>query len=185
MSDYRRWFVPGGTFFLTVVTYDRRPILATEPGRRLLRAAIETVREKRPFELFATVLLPDHWHLIMRLPVGDADYSTRMKRIKEEFTVAWLDAGMPEAPVTAAQVQKGERGVWQPRFWEHTIDDEADLEGCTDYIHWNPRKHQLVSRVRDWRWSSFHRFVLSGTYDLDWGGAQPKSVVFGRDWGEP
>jgi putative transposase len=149
MSDYRCWFVPGGTIFLTVVTYGRRPILTTDLGRRLLRAAIEKVRGKRPFELFATVLLPDHWHLIMRLPRGDADYSTRMKRIKEEFSVAWLDARMPEAPVTAAQSQKGERGVWQPRFWEHTIDDEADLEGCTDYIHWNPRKHELVSRVRN------------------------------------
>jgi putative transposase len=88
MSDYRRWHVAGGMFFFTVVTYDRRPILTSDAARRFLRAAIETVRDDRPFTMFATVLLPDHWHLIMELPAGDDDYSTRMKRIKEEFTKA-------------------------------------------------------------------------------------------------
>ena len=185
MSDYRRWFVPGGMFFFTVVTYGRRPILTTDSGRLFLRSAIEEVRKDRPFELFATVLLPDHWHLIMQLPPGDADYPTRMKRIKEEFTKSWLGAGLPEAAVTAAQARKGERGIWQPRFWEHTIEDEADLEGCTDYSHWNPRKHRLASRVRDWPWSSFQRFVAAGTYDMDWGGEEPQSSIVAADWGEP
>jgi putative transposase len=185
MSFYRRWFVPGGMFFFTVVTYGRRPILTTKAGRQFLRSAIETIREDRPFELFATVVLPDHWHLVMQLPSGDLDYSTRMKRIKEEFTKSWLAAGLPEAKVTAAQAKNGERGIWQPRFWEHTIQDEEDLERCTDYIHWNPRKHRLVTRVRDWPWSSFHRFVKAGDYDLDWGGEEPDSVTPDEDWGEP
>jgi putative transposase len=79
MSDYRRWYIQGGTFFLTVVTYSRRPILTTDAGRGILHSAIETVRKKRPFDLFATVLLPDHWHLIIRLPAGDFDYSTRIQ----------------------------------------------------------------------------------------------------------
>ena len=88
MSDYRRWFVPGGAFFFTVVAYARRPILTTDDGRELLRLAIETVREKRNFQLLANVLLPDHWHLVMQLPTGDSNYSIRMKRIKEEFTLS-------------------------------------------------------------------------------------------------
>jgi putative transposase len=185
MPDYRRWFVPGGTVFLTVVTYRRRPILTTEPGRRILHKAVETVRKKRPFELFATVLLPDHWHVIMRLPQGDCNYSVRIKRIKEEFTVAWLSEGLPEAQVSTAQAENGERGIWQPRFWEHTIDDEGDMEGSTDYIHWNPRKHGLVSRICDWPWSSFHRFVNAGTYDIGWGGEVPNTFTLENDWGEP
>jgi putative transposase len=172
-------------FFFTVVTYDRRPILTSDAGRQILRSAIQTVRDGRPFELFATVLLPDHWHLIMQLSRGDADYSIRMKQIKEEFTKSWLKAGLPEAQVTAAQAKKGERGIWQPRFWEHTIADERDLERCTDYIHWNPRKHRCVSRVRDWPWSSFHRFVRAGDYDIKWGGMEP-DIIGGEDaWGEP
>ncbi len=185
MSDYRRWFVFGGTYFFTVVTYGRRPNLTTDPGSGFLHAAIETIRERRPFEVFASVLLPDHWHLIMQLPPGDADYSTRMKRIKEEFTKSWLGADLSEAKVTAAQARKGERGIWQPRFWEHTIEDAVDMERCTDYIHWNPRKHGLVSRVRDWPSSSFHRFVNAGDYDIDWGGEEPQSILGDFDWGEP
>jgi putative transposase len=185
MSDYQRRFVPGGMFFFTVVTYARRPILTTDAGRRFLHKAIKTVQAGRAFELFATVLLPDHWHLVMRLPDSDTDYSTRMKRVKEEFTTEWLLAKLPESHVTSAQSTKGERGIWQPRFWEHTIKDEDDLERCVDYIHWNPRKHGVAKRVRDWQWSSFHRFVKAGQYEIDWGGEAPDKIVGEEDWGEP
>jgi len=186
MSDYRRWFVPGGTYFFTLVTYGRRPILTTDSGRRFLREAIDTIRASRPCTFLATVLLPDHWHMVLQLPRNDANYSTRLKRIKEEFTSRWLGAGLPEASVTEAQQRKGERGVWQPRFWEHTIQDEDDLEYCVDYCHWNPRKHGLVKRVRDWPWSSFHRFVTVGHYDIDWGGTEPETIrAIADDRGEP
>ncbi len=186
MSDYLRYFVPGGTYFFTVVTYARRPILTTRHGRQHLRQAIAKIRDRRPFDLFATVLLPDHWHLIMQLPPGDDQFSIRVKRIKEEFTLAWLADGLPEATVTASQKKRGERGIWQPRFWEHCVEDDQDLIGCVDYIHWNPRKHDLVQRVRDWKWSSFHQFVKSGDYDIDWGGKAPKSIRHRVDenWGE-
>jgi len=183
MSDYRRWFVPGGFYFLTIVTYARRPILITDHGREILRDAITKIRASRPFSLFATVLCPDHWHVLLSLPSGDCDYSTRIKRIKEEFSQQWLERRLPEATVTSSQKRRGERGIWQPRFWEHTVRDEVDLEGCVDYIHWNPRKHFLVKRVRDWPWSSFHRFVACGHYSMDWGGTEP-GFDPQRDWGE-
>ncbi|APZ95342.1 REP-associated tyrosine transposase [Fuerstiella marisgermanici] len=184
MADYRRWLVPGGTFFFTVVTYARRPILITDDGRRFLRNAIRSVQARHPFSLIATVLLPDHWHLVMQLPPRDDRYSLRMKQIKAEFSEQWLKAGHSEAPVTAFQRKRGERGIWQTRFWEHSVRDEMDLERCADYIHWNPRKHRLVDRVRDWRWSSFHRFVALGHYNIDWGGAAQKDTE-DFDWGEP
>lgn len=166
MSSYRRWYVPGGMYFFTLVTYNRRPIFSSGYGRRLLRTAIEEVRSKHPFDIVATVLLPDHWHLIMKLPKGNTTYSVRLKQIKARFTTLWLEEGLPEVIVTPSQLERGERGLWQPRFWEHTIRDEDDLERCVDYIHWNPRKHSLVARVADWKWSSFHRFVDSGDYDI-------------------
>ncbi len=184
MSNYRRWFVPGGMVFFTVVTYARRPILTTEIGRFLLRSAIQSVQAARPFQLFATVLLPDHWHLVMSLPAQDEDYSTRIKQIKEGFTSEWLARGLPEAVVSDSQKRRGERGIWQPRFWEHTVKDAEDLEGCVDYIHWNPRKHRLVTRVRDWPWSSFHRFAANGHYDWSWGGTEPETFRSEDDWGE-
>ncbi len=184
MSDYRRWFVQGGTFFFTVVAYGRRPILTSDQGRKFLRKAIESVQGRHAFSLIATVLVPDHWHLVMQLPPGDKRYSLRLKQIKAEFSDQWLAAGLPEANVTPSQKKRGERGIWQPRFWEHAVRDEDDLERCADYIHWNPRKHGLVKRVRDWRWSSFHRFVRQGQYDIDWGGTAP-DVGESDDWGEP
>ena len=185
MSEFRRCYVPGGWFFFTVVAYDRRPIFNVPASRAFLETAVQAVQQRRPFTLFAEVVLPDHWHLIMQLPAGDSRYSVRMKRIKEQFTSQWLEAGFPEAPVTPSQARRGERGVWQPRFWEHAIQDEGDLERCCDYIHWNPRKHNLVSRVRDWPWSSFFRFVELGHYDIDWGGEAPENVVLDDAWGEP
>ncbi len=185
MSDYRRYFVPGGMGYLKVTTYNRQPILTSSHGGKFLRNAIQKVQSDLPFGLFATVLLPDHWHLILQLPEDDANYSLRLKLIKEGFTRRWLGAGLPEAVVSPAQLGKGERGIWQPRFWEHMVKDEADLERCVDYIHWNPRKHLLVARVRDYPWSSFHRFVQAGQYDFDWGGSEPEHLAGDDIWGEP
>jgi putative transposase len=65
---------------------------------------------------------------------------------------------------------KGERGVWQRRFWEHVIRDEADYARHIDYVHWNPLKHGLVQRLVDWPYSSFHRYVRLGMLPVDWGG---------------
>lgn len=184
MSDFRRYFVPGGTYFFTLVTYDRRPILTTSEGRPRLRQAIIDARDQWPFRLFANVLMPDHWHCVLILPDRDCGYSKRLCKIKNEFTTAWLDAGLPEADVTESQHRRGERGIWQPRFWEHTIIDEDDLQRCVDYIHWNPRKHELVSRVQDWPYSSFHRFVREGQYESDWGGTAPNCMKASLNWGE-
>src|SRR5690349_8005785 len=98
MSDYRRYYVPGGTYFFTCVTYCRQPILTTDLGRKCLHSAIELVQKSHPFEIVAVVLLPDHWHAIWTLPTGDASYPLRWMRIKEEFTEMWLENGGEELP---------------------------------------------------------------------------------------
>ena len=184
MPNFRRNLVPGGTFFFTVVTHLRRPILTTDLGRRCLREAINTVKDSHPFELFANVLLPDHWHCVWMLPRGDDRYPLRWMRIKEEFTKRWLAGGGDEAPQSESRSRHRLRGIWQKRYWEHTVRDEEDLERCVDYIHWNPRKHGLVTRVRDWEWSSFHRFVEAGQYDINWGGTDPTPGWNTPEWGE-
>jgi putative transposase len=180
MSEYRRWFVPGGTYFFTVVTHQRRPILATELGRRSLREAFAEVRSSRPILVVAIALLPDHLHAIWTLPVSDVDYSTRWRRIKSCFTRSFLAAHGKEGVLSDSRIARQERAIWQRRFWERTCRDEDDLKRCADYVHWNPVKHGLVSRVRDYPWSSFHRFVRSGEYSIDWGGENPCP-----DWNQP
>ena len=184
MADYRRNYVPGGTYFFTVVTAGRRPILTTDLGRECLREAIDEVKAKSSFTLFAIVLLPDHLHSVWMLPRDDADYSTRWRQIKEKFTRRYLERGGRETTVSTSRQKKGERGIWQRRFWEHTVRDEDDLKRCVDYVHWNPRKHNVAERVQDWPWSTFHRFVEQGEYDLDWGGTDPCPNYDTPEWND-
>jgi putative transposase len=169
MPKYRRWRVQGATYFFTVVTHLRRRFLTDPLARRCLREAIATVRAKRPFEIPAIVLLPDHLHAIWNLPIGDADYSVRWRRIKEEFTRQYTKAGGSEGPLTPSRQQRSERGIWQRRFWEHTIQEEHDFERHFDYIHYNPVKHGYVESPKDWPWSSFHKWVDREVYSPDWG----------------
>lgn len=161
----------GQVYFFTLVTHERRPILTTDTGRPALREAIRHVKQTHPFRITAIVLLSDHLHAVLELPDGDSDYSTRWRLIKSQFTRRWREAGGTEGTKSQSRLGKGERGVWQRRFYEHTCRDDDDLKRCVDYIHVNPLKHGLVRKVRDWPWSSFHRYVRLGEYTPDWGSA--------------
>ena len=169
MPDYRRWYSPGGVYFFTVVTYDRQPIFAEPSAVSRLGTAMREVRSTHPFRTIAAVILPDHLHTVWQLPRGDADFSTRWRRIKGLLTKRHLRANLPSTNNSA----EPPRGLWQPRFWEHMIRDEIDLERHVDYIHYNPVKHGLVARPLDWPWSSLRRYINRGHYDVSWGMAEP------------
>ena len=166
MVDYRRNRVPGGTYFFTVNLLDRRSCLLVE-HIDWLREAVRAVKCRRPFEIDAWVVLPDHLHAVWTLPEGDSDYSGRWRSIKIAFA-----KGLPKTERrSAVRLNKGERGIWQRRFWEHTIRDDADYAAHVDYVHVNPLKHGLVERLADWPYSSFHRAVARGVYHQDWAAA--------------
>jgi putative transposase len=137
----------------------------------LLRAAIAEVRRQRHFSIIAIVLLPDHLHAVWQLPPNDLDYSARWRHIKTLFTRGWVLQNAETGTRSLSRRLRGEQGVWQRRFFEHTCRDDADLERCVDYVHINPLKHQLVDRVVNWPWSSFHRYVRTGHYSPEWGSA--------------
>ena len=168
MRAYRRWWQPGGTYFFTLVIYRRREILTTPLARRCLRDAVAEERTNHPFALDAVVLLPDHLHLILTLPAGDEDYAARVGRIKAGFTRGFLDAGGGEARPSPGMERGRHRGVWQPRFWEHLIADERDLEQHEDYVHYSPVRHGLAACPHEWEWSSFRRLVDAGRYETSW-----------------
>ena len=180
MSDYRRYFVPGGTYFFTVVTERRAPLFADERARVLLGDVMRKCAERHPLETIASVLLPDHLHVLWQLPPGDNRYSLRWNWIKRKFTVGWLALGGREQIRPRSRLRERRRGVWQRRFWEHVITDEVDLENHFDYIHYNPVKHGYVERPRDWPASSFHRWVAHGHYDIDWGAGYHPRILPGR-----
>ena|SRR5688572_13440162 len=164
MVGYRRNFVPGGTYFFTVTLADRHAsLLVAHVGA--LRSAFRAARRERPFSIDAIVILPDHLHAILTLPEGDADFPGRWRRIKGHFSSCMLASG-----ACMTRRANGDLALWQRRFWEHTIRDEVDLGRHVDYIHFNPIKHGLVTRARDWPYSSFHWYVRQGLLPLDWAG---------------
>ena len=124
---------------------------------------------ERPFDIPAAVVLPDHVHFLWTLPEGDTDYPTRVGRTKAVFTRS-LAADDPRrmAPTVSRDVHR-ESGVWQRRYWEHTIRDEDDFKAHLDYVHYNPVRHGYVRSAREWSYSSFSRWVARGEYDSDWG----------------
>ncbi len=134
----------------------------------MLGSIVRRCRMKWPFTINALVLLPDHLHAIWSLPPGDDAYSKRWGWIKKEFTKNWLAMGGREQRQTQGRKRDGRRGVWQPKFWEHTLETEDDFERHFDYIHYNPVKHGYVKCPREWVWSSFHRWVMKGVYPDHW-----------------
>jgi putative transposase len=174
MVRYRRNFLAGGTFFFTATLADRRSAALVE-NVDLLRDAFRTTRHERPFSVDAVVVLPDHLHIVMTLPPDDADFPGRWRRIKSLFTRAVAAHNRRYEPN-----RRGEYALWQRRFWEHTVRDEADLARHIDYIHYNPVKHGLVAQVSDWPHSSFHRYVKLGVLPKDWGGIVESNLHFGE-----
>jgi putative transposase len=175
MPDYLRNRVAGGMYFFTVNLLERRLDLLTD-HIDALRAAVRQVRDRRPFHIDAWVVLPDHLHRIWTLPADDADFSARWRAIKVAFAKS-LPATERLSPVRRG---KGERGIWQRRFWEHTIRDDRDYAAHMDYLHYNPVKHGHVACVADWPYSSFHRCVEAGIYPRDWGGSEIVDMDFGE-----
>ena len=162
MPQYVR--AKGSTFFFTVVLAQRPNSLLIDEINRI-RHIYKIVQQRHPFETIAICILPDHIHALWALPEGDANFATRWSSIKSGFS-----RGLDAQTRSPSKVTKREKGIWQRRYWEHAIRDEADFERHVDYIHFNPVKHGHVRRVADWPQSSFHRFVAHGLIDPDWGG---------------
>ncbi|WP_284943887.1 REP-associated tyrosine transposase [Acidisoma cladoniae] len=154
MSNYIWNRVPGGTFFFTVNLFDRRSALLVE-RIGALRAAVREVRARTPFHIDAWVVLPDHMHCVWTLPEGDVDFPDRWRAIKTSFSKS---ASVAE-PRSAIMRRRGERGIWQRRYWERTIRSESDYAAHIHYTHFNPVKHGLVERAEDWPFSSFRQWL--------------------------
>lgn len=128
--------------------------------------------QKQAYKTVAIVVLPEHLHVIWKLPENDANYAIRWRLIKSYFTQALLKQG-----VELTKNKRGQYNLWQSRYWEHTIRDEFDLETHINYIHYNPVKHGLVQRARDWPYSSFHLYVRNNILSPNWGESEPGSLL--------
>jgi len=163
MREYRRLRVRGGCYFFTEALANRHSSLLVD-HIALLRASVARVRLLLPFEIDAWVVLPEHLHAIWTLPEGDDEYQRRWTAIKTLFS-----RGISKGePISRSRQIRGERGIWQRRYWEHVIRDEQDYAAHVDYVHFNPVKHGLVGHVADWPYSTCNRSVARGLYPPDW-----------------
>jgi len=155
MSNYLRPKRPGATFCFTVTLAERGSDLLVREIDLLRRAVLKT-RAERPFQIVAWVVLPDHIHCVWRLPNDDADYATRWRLIKSRFSMV-----LPCNHRRPSHLRRGERAIWQRRFWEHHIRNAQDRDAHIRYCWDDPVKHGLVNTPRDWPFSSLHRDMRS------------------------
>ena len=168
MAKYSRVFKDGYSYFLTVVTENREPILID--NIEILRKSFALSIKKYRYKLDAVVIMPEHFHMIIT-PKSAEDYPKIVSHIKRAFTYG-LDSSIKDRAKESLSASKEKRkysGVWQKRFFEHTIRNKEDFKLRFDYIHFNPVKHGLVKKVSDWEYSSFHKYVKIGWYHQDWG----------------
>lgn len=163
MSRYRRVRIPGASYFFTVNLASREGSVLTDHVG-LLRAAYARTAAEHPIWCDAMVVLPDHLHAVWTLPEWDSDCSTRWRKIKARFSQA---VGI-EMHRSQSKMAKRECGLWQRRFWEHLIRDEADYRAHLAYCWGNPVKHGLVARAADWPFSSIHRDIRAGRVEPEW-----------------
>jgi putative transposase len=169
MPDYRRAYIPGGTVFLTMVTHGRMPLFQCPENVGRLREALRQVMQEQPFRIPAAVVLPDHVHFLWSLPRDDADYSRRVGRMKVSFTRSLRTGRFSPSLVSNSRRKHRESDIWQRRFWEHVVRDEADFERLLNYVHYNPVRHGLVGCPHQWPFSSFGKWVEAGLYPVEWG----------------
>jgi putative transposase len=175
MPDYRRAWHPGGTYFFTVNLLQRQGNDLLIQHISLLRAVIKSVQQRHPFKIHGWVVLPEHFHCVIELPPDDTDFAKRWRLIKMDFSKA-----LPRCEnLSEVRIRRGERGIWQRRYWEHLIRDEQDYRAHMDYVHINPVKHGLVERVIDWPYSTFHRLVERNIYPANWAGGDEVSLKYG------
>jgi len=154
IMNYRRIYADGYSYFLTMVTHGRKPLLVD--NIELLRYVFKLSKKKYAYRIDAIVVLPDHLHMIIT-PKISTEYSQIISSIKRSF-VYGLDAQIKEeakAEISASKYRRSHAGIWQERFYEHTIRDEKDWLEKMEYIHYNPLKHKLVEDIKDWKYTSF------------------------------
>ena len=174
MPDYRRAWSRGGTYFFTVNLLHRQKDDLLTRHIDVLRSVVQSVRQRHPFIIHGWVVLPEHLHCVIELPYNDDDFATRWRLIKMEFSKK-----MPKTEkLSSVRIRRGERGIWQRRYWEHLIRNEEDFSAHMDYVHINPLKHGLVESVADWPYSTFHKLVKEGIYPNDWAGGNENKLDY-------
>jgi putative transposase len=159
MPDYRRFYIPNAIVFITCVTRNRYPYLKSQSDIELFFTTLKNVNAIKPFELMASVILPDHFHWLMKTDQLSGNFSIVMHSTKSNFTRNYKREHNVQRSIS----------IWQRGFWDHVIRNERDLKIHLDYIHWNPVKHGFVTKPEDWIYSTYRNWLDRGYYEVGWG----------------
>ena len=156
-----------------MVTYQRQKILTD--NIELLRQSFKEALSKYDFEIVAICVMQDHIHFIIKEKELQ-NFSKIVSSIKKHFSHNLKTKPQKEDLPQSMQNRK-EAGVWQRRFLDHIIRDETDFKNHFNYIHYNSIKHYGIS-PKDWKYSSFEKFVKSNIYDNDWCDFKNKDIDY-------
>jgi putative transposase len=148
MSNIHRYYVPESIVFITTVTKDRRSDLIEPTSIRVFWDTVKLVKEFHPFELMAYIILPDHFHLLIKPENDMGNYSTIMHSLKRNFALNFKKAHSIRSSLQ----------YWQYGFWDRVVRSEKELAAYLRYIHWNPVKHNLVDQPEFWPHSSYGKW---------------------------
>jgi putative transposase len=154
MANYRRVFLDGYSYYLTIVTYRRNPILLENLS--LLRRAFAYSKERFDYRIEAIVILPDHFHMIIT-PRDAGEYPAIVSTIKRYFSQHCDPKYYAHMAQSASRYKRRLKPIWQKRFFEHTIRSEKDFFEKIRYMYHNPVKHGYVDDPAHWAYSSFSK----------------------------
>ena len=118
------------TFFVTTVTWQRRPIFREEAKVTLLLDVLRHYRDQGKYLLHEFVIMPDHLHLLIT-PALDVSLERAVQFIKGNFSYRLG--------------KEGKMKVWQESFTNHRVRDAEDYEKHRSYIQLNPVRAGLVN----------------------------------------
>lgn len=178
MSNYKRYFGNNNPVFITFVTNGRKKILIE--NIELLRNSFKFAKVKFKFEIFAGVTLKEHCHIIIAAE-NQNDIPKIIRTIKFNFSINIPQKCLENVNLSHSAMKRGEKGIWQRRYYDHIIRDEEDLYRHIDYIHYNPTKHYTIT-PKDWAFSSFNKFAKLGLYTQDWCNFNDKNKINNLDY---
>ena len=188
MSNFKRYYQNKNIVFITIVTYNRQPILVE--NIKLLRYSLKEV--KYDYKIVAGIVLPNHLHILIQTDKA-SDYSKIISSFKSNFSRL-----MPKnTNQTEAQLGRREKGIWQRKYYDHIIRDENDFNKHLDYIHYNSAgrvdfslpniyihynsvKHLNIA-PKNWEFSSFKKYVKQGFYEENWCNLDNKNDILNMD----
>ena len=169
----QRLYVPGGVYFITSVTWQRKPLFKEDTEVEILRQTLRNAKQLYPFTMQAYSFLPDHFHIMLK-PAPAVTISQIMHSFKRNFT--WNHKKVKGIPNSTSVC------LWQYGSWDHVIRNEIDHARHFDYIHYNAVKHGYATRPENFPHSSYVAYVEQGWYEIGWGYIEPENLR-GLDFG--